>query len=125
MHVGLVPHYMPCLLVNCHCNLHFTSQVQMEEGWLQVLCYLYRGAIISDMSDNTVLLSDMSSCTMQLLSDIHAGFIFACLKCAALSNKVSGLLQFHQTCLQVGFRSHRVVKLVRYHPGRHLEYIIF
>ena len=24
----------------------------MEEGWLQVWCYLYRGAIISDMSDN-------------------------------------------------------------------------
>ena len=47
----------------------------MEEGWLQVLYYLYRGAIIPDMSDNTVPLLDMSSCTMQLLSDMHAGFM--------------------------------------------------
>ena len=47
----------------------------MEEGWLQVWCYLYRGAIISDMSDNPVPLSDLPSCTMQLLSDMHAGFM--------------------------------------------------
>ena len=47
----------------------------MEEGWLQVWCYLYRGAIILDMSDNPVPLSDMPSCTMQLLSGMHAGFM--------------------------------------------------
>ena len=47
----------------------------MEEGWLQVWCYLYRGAIISDMSDDPVPLSDMPACTMQLLSDMHAGFM--------------------------------------------------
>ena len=33
------------------------------------------GAIISDMSGNPVSLSDMPSCTMQLLADIHAGFM--------------------------------------------------
>ena len=75
MPVGVVPHYRPCLLVNCHCNQHFTSRVQTEEGWLQVWCYFCRGAIISNMSDNPVLLSDMPSCTMQLLSDMHAGFM--------------------------------------------------
>ena len=87
MPVGVVPHYRPCLLawyltivmlclqVNCHCNQHFTSRVQMEEGWLLVLCYLYRCTIISDMADNPVQLSDMPSCTMQLLSDMHAGFM--------------------------------------------------
>ena len=75
MPVGVIPHYVPCLLVNCHCNQHFTSGVQTEEGWLQVWCYLYRGAIISDMSDNPKSFSDMPSCTMQLLSDIHAGFM--------------------------------------------------
>ena len=26
MPVGVVPHYSPCLLVNRHCNRHFTSQ---------------------------------------------------------------------------------------------------
>ena len=26
MHVGVVPHYRPCLLVNRHCNRHFTSR---------------------------------------------------------------------------------------------------
>ena len=30
-------HYRLCLLVNRHCNLHFTSPVQMEEGWSLVL----------------------------------------------------------------------------------------
>ena len=74
---GVVPHHRPCLLINCHCNQHFTSGVQMEEGWLQVWCYLYRGAIISDMSDDPVPLSDMPACLMQLLSDMHAGFMIS------------------------------------------------
>ena len=47
----------------------------MEEGWLQVWCYMYRGAIIPDMSDNPLPLSDMPSCTMQLLSHMDAGFM--------------------------------------------------
>ena len=34
-----------------------------------------RGVIISDMSDNPVPLLDMPSSTMQLLSDMHAGFM--------------------------------------------------
>ena len=38
----------------------------MEEGWLQVWCYLYRGAIISDMSDDPVPHSDRPASTMQL-----------------------------------------------------------
>ena len=63
----------------------------MEEGWLQVWCYLYRGAIISDMSDDPVPLSDMPACTIQLLSDMHAGFMNSFLLSAALSSKVSGL----------------------------------
>ena len=77
MPVGVVPHYMPCLLTICHCNQHFTSRVQTEEGWLQVWCYVYRDVIISDKSDNPVPLSDMPSCTMQLLSDMHAGFMYS------------------------------------------------
>ena len=47
----------------------------MEEGWLQAWCYLYRGAVISDMSDDLVPLSNMPAHTMQLLSDMHAGFM--------------------------------------------------
>ena len=58
--------YRQCLLVNCHCNQHFTSRVQMEEGWLQVWCYSYRGAITSDMSADPVPFSDMHACSMQL-----------------------------------------------------------
>ena len=71
--VGVAPHYRPCLLVSCHCNQHFTSRVQMEEGWLQFWCYLYRGAIISDMSDDPVPLSDMPACTMQLYQTCMLG----------------------------------------------------
>ena len=36
MPVGVVPHYRPCLLVNCHCHRHFTSRVQLEGEWLHV-----------------------------------------------------------------------------------------
>ena len=79
MPVSVVPHSRPCLLAWYltigHCNQHFTSQVQMEEGRLQVWCYLYRGTITSDMSADLVPLSDMPSCTMQLLSNMHAGFM--------------------------------------------------
>ena len=91
MPVGVVLHYMPCRLVNCHCNQHFTIWVQIKEGWLQVWCYLYRGTIISDMSDNLVPLSDMSSCTMQLLSDMHAGFMNSCthvVKCSSIKQGI-------------------------------------
>ena len=63
--VGVVPQYRPCLLVNCHCNRNFTSWVQMGKGWLHVWCYMYTGAIISDMSADAVSLSDMPACTVQ------------------------------------------------------------
>ena len=43
-----------------------TSWVQMEEGWLQVWCYSYRGAITSDMSADPVPLSDRPAFTVQL-----------------------------------------------------------
>ena len=64
----------------------------MEEGWLQVWCYLYRGAIISDMSADPVHLADMPACTVQLHKTCMFGtFIQICVfvKC-----KASGLLQF-------------------------------
>ena len=79
MPVSVIPHSRPCLfawyLTIGHCNQHFTSRVQVEEGWLQVWCYLYRGTITSHMSADLVPLSDMPSCTMQLLSNMHAGFM--------------------------------------------------
>ena len=79
MPVSVIPHSRPCLfawyLTIRHCNQHFTSRVQVEEGRLQVWCYLYRGTITSDMSADLVPLSDMPSCTMQLLSNMHAGFM--------------------------------------------------
>ena len=79
MPVSVIPHSRPCLLAWYltigHCNQHFTSRVQMEEGRLQVWCYLYRGTITTDMSADLVPLSDMPSCTMQLLSNMHAGFM--------------------------------------------------
>ena len=118
MSVDVVSRYRPCLLVNCHCNQHFTSLVQMEKGWFQVWCYLYRGAIISDMPVDPVQLSDMSACTVQLYQNMHTGFIYS---------NTQGIyyVKIHQTCLHVGCGSHRFVKLVSYHPGCHLKYIKF
>ena len=97
MPVGVVTHYRPCLLAwyltigHAFWSIVTAINMQMEEWWLQVLCYLYRGAIISDMSDDPVPLSDMPAYTIQLLSDMHAGFMNSCLLSAGLSSKVSGL----------------------------------
>ena len=69
MPVGVVPHYRQWYLTighACNCKRHFTSRVQMKEGWLQVRCYLYRGSITSDMSTDPVPLSDIPACTVQL-----------------------------------------------------------
>ena len=38
----------------------------MEEGWLQVWCYSYRGATTSDISADPVPLSDTHAWTVQL-----------------------------------------------------------
>ena len=79
----------------------------MEVGWLQVLCYSYIGAITSDMSAESVPPSDMPACTVQLyhtcmlgsFNQIHVLFV-------SPSGKTSGMLQIHQTCLQVRCGSH-------------------
>ena len=106
-----------------------TDNLLVECRWKKdgVWCYLYSSAIISDMSADKVLLSDMSVCTVQLYQTCMLGSFIqnASFLSAALSGKASGLLKIHQTCLQVGRCSHRFVKLVGYHPGRHLEYIKF
>ena len=60
-------------MVNCHCNQYLTSRVQMEEGLLQVWCYLHKGAIISGMYDDPVPLSDMPACTIQLYQTCMLG----------------------------------------------------
>ena len=84
------------------------------------------GAILSDMAADMVPFSDM---LVQCSSTRHACWVhlfrYACLYNVALPGKASGLLQMHQTWLQVGLCSHGFVKLVGYHPGRHLEYIKF
>ena len=38
----------------------------MDEGWLQVWCYLYIGVITSDMMADPVPISDMIACIAQL-----------------------------------------------------------
>ena len=79
-----VPHYQPYLLVWCLTIGHacwsnatatdsFTSRVKMEEGWLQVWWYSYRGAITSDMSADPVPLLDMPDCTVQLYQTYMLG----------------------------------------------------
>ena len=71
MPAGVMPHCRSYLLARCHCN-HFKSQVQMKEGWLHVWCYLYRGAIKSDIA--TLRYACLYSTT---LSDMHAVLIYS------------------------------------------------
>ena len=87
MPVGVVPHCRSCLLVWCLTIGHtcwygtsllampagpfctstdiLTSWEQTEEGWLQVWCYSYRGAITSDMFADPVPLPYMPACTVK------------------------------------------------------------
>ena len=126
---GVVPHYRPCLLAlyltishACWSIATATDILLVECRWKKdgVWCNLYSGAIISDKSANMVPFSDM---LVQCNSIRHACWVhlfrYAC------SGKVSGRLQMHQTCPQVGLCSNVFVKLISYHPGRHLEYIKF
>ena len=56
----------------------------------------------------------------------HICRVERCHVAAAATYMPAGLvLQIHQACLQVRCGSHRFVKLISYHPGRHLEYIKF
>ena len=127
MPVGMVPHYRPCLLVNCHCNRHFTSQVQMEKGWLHVWCYLYRSAIISDMSADPVPLSDMPAGIVQLYQTCMLGiFIQICVfvKCCSIRQGIWSVT--NPSDMPTGrVPLPNFVKLVGHYPGRHLEYIKF
>ena len=67
MPIGMVSHYKPCPLVRCHCNWYFTCSVQMEEGWLQVWCYLYISADPIPRSQVCLL--------VQCISIIHACWV--------------------------------------------------
>ena len=86
MSAGLVPHYQQCLYVWClsighacwrgtsilvmpagplpQYNRYLTGLVQMGEGLLQVWCYLFRGAVTSEMSADPVPLSHMPTRTV-------------------------------------------------------------
>ena len=57
------------------------------------------------------------------LSDMNAGFIYP--DTCVCKVKKSGMLQIHQTCIQVRYSSLRFVKLISYQPGRHLEHVKF
>ena len=62
------------------------------------------------------------------LSDMHDWvqlFRYPCSLSASPSGMKSCMLQIHQTRLYVRCGSHGFVKLISYHPGRHLEYIKF
>ena len=127
MPVGVVLHYRPCLLVNCYCNQYFTSRVQMDKGGYKsgATCTevpLYQTCLMIQCHTQICLLVQCKY--IRHACWVHE-FIYACLLSAVLSSKISGLLQIHQTCLQVEYCSHTVLKLVGYHPGRHLVYIKF
>ena len=94
--VVVVPHYRSCLLAwyltighACWSIATVTEILLVECKWKKdgVWCYLYSGAIISDMSADTVPLSDMPACTVQLNQTCMLGsFIQICefVKCCSI-----------------------------------------
>ena len=102
----------------------------MMAGLVQVeqICTLAgSGAIISDMSADTVPLSDMPACTVQLYQACMFGSII----------QIRGFVKYCSIRLGIWSVTNpsdmptgrvllpRVCKTCRYQPGRHLEYIIF
>ena len=85
MPVDVVPHYRPCLLtwyftighafwsIATAINILLVECIWKKGGYKSGGCYLYRGAIISDMSDDLVPHSDMPACTMQLYQTCMLG----------------------------------------------------
>ena len=80
--VGVVSHYRPCLLAwyltighACWSIATAMDILLVECRWKKdgVRCYMYSGAIISDMSADTVPLSDMPACTVQLYQTCMLG----------------------------------------------------
>ena len=87
-------------------------------GWLQVLCYSYRGAITSDMSADPAPLSDMPACTVQLYQTCMLGSfiqIHVFVKCISIRQDIRYVT--NPPDMSTG--------KVRLQPGRHLEYIKF
>ena len=104
------------------CNRYFTFRVQIGEGWLQVGCYLYRGAITSDVSAEVVPLSHMPACTVQLYQ--------TCMLCSFIQVRVFVVLPHQSVTNPSVMPTGKVLlglvcKLVSFYPGRHLEYIKF
>ena len=106
MPVGVVPTYRPCLLAlnlnigHACCNRHFISRLRMEEGWLHIWCYLYRGVIISDMSADLVPLSDMPACTVQLYQTCMLGtfiLIGVFVKCCSIRQGIRHAYRYGAT----------------------------
>ena len=116
---GLVPHYRPCLLawyltigLACwsvlHFNRHFDKLSAEGSGVATSLvlllqrCHYIRHVCWSSATLRHTCLYSAA------LSDMHAGFIYSERVCKSVSpsGKTSGMLQIHQTCLQVRCSSH-------------------
>ena len=119
MPVGVVPHYRPCMLawyltighvfwsIATAINILLVERRWMKGGYKSggncTEVPLYQTCLMIWCHSQTCLLVQWNLYkTCMLGSWIHLRMFV---------NKVSGLLQIHQTCLQVGCRSHRVVNL--------------
>ena len=138
MPVGVVPHYTKYMLTwyltighTCSSIAPATNIVLVECRWRQDGTNSVATLTGLPLHQRCLLIlchSQIYLLVQSTLSDMHAGFIYSDAHvCKVISSpgKTYGLIQIHQTCLQVRCRSHGFVKLVSYHPGHHLEYIIF
>ena len=102
--------------------------MKREEGWLQVWCHSYRGAIPSDMSADLVPLSDLPACTMQLYQTNMLGsfiLIHVFVKCFSIRQEI--LYVTNPQDMPTGkMQRPRICKTYQLpDPGQHLEYIKF
>ena len=78
------------------------TEMSLHQTWLLILCH-----------------SQICLLVQSTLSDMHAGLIYSDTRvCKVLLHQARHLVW---TCLQVRCRFYGFVKLVSYHPGRHLE----
>ena len=134
MFSGVVPHYRPCLLawyltIGHTCCSAYTSTYILSSWCRRKRDGFKSGAILTEVQlHQTCMLIRCHSliCLLVQCNSIrHVCWVHysdTCV-CKVLLHQARNLVCYknHQTCLQVRCGSHGFVKLISYHPGRHLE----
>ena len=125
MSVGVVPHYRSCLLALYLIIDHDCRPIATEAYILLAECRWKKDGNKSGATEVPLLLSDMPASTVQHYQTCMLGSfiqIHVFVKCCTIRQDIWSVT--NPSYIPIGrVPFHRFVKLVGYHPERHLEYI--